>query len=548
MISIKNRLSILLLLGSLLSIRCVTNVAGGIGHEGEARIYGKVVYANSDEIPAGASVYINDYNYIHSINELQHERTPDAYVDDSGYFFIDEIPEGNYIIEINDGHNNAVSISQDVKHGDTAIILTADTLRSTSRICGKVIDSSNTEAQIYLHLKGLERVASIDTTTGSFTFEDVPSGSYEIVATLDRTLTAQIDFGKLDLKPADTLFVEYKYLPDSTIKSTSKTISFNTSLTGADLKNNVYDFPVLIRLDQNNFDFSDFDENGKDIYFTKINGVLLPFEIDHWDFTEMKASVWVLVDTIYGNSTSQSIIIHWGEHTNRSENSNTVFDTALGFQGVWHFSEINADTIADATSNNFYGIPNEILTDVPGQIGFAKSFNGISDFISMPTTNNSVLNFPENGTYSLSAWIFIKSNDSLYHSIVTKGNRMYGLQINDSADLNFFEYSEETSWNSNSADINPGAWHYCTGVRNGKDQYLYIDGICVDSTIFTHGNLRNRVSTESLCIGNRVNSAESGFFDGYIDEVRIHNRALDPDWIRLSFINQKSSNGFIHFR
>lgn len=549
MISIKSMLSLALLSGFLMWVKCTTNVAGGIGHEGEAKIYGRVVYADSDSAPAGASVFINAEDYIHSSDKSRDNRTPDATVNDSGYFFIDYYPEGKYTIEVNDGNKNAVSIHCEIKSGDTAVILTEDTLRSTSIIRGKIIDSSNTLSQMHMHLTGLERITSIDPETDSFAFDDVPSGSYSIVASLDTGNTAYVQFGTVEIKPADTLFVNYKYLPDTTAKTVSLTISLNTSSSGADVKNNIYHFPILIRLNQNNFNFTNTGNSGNDIYFTKTNGEQLPFEIEYWNSTEMNATVWVLMDTIYGNSTSQSILMHWGEHVSISkESSHDVFDTSMGFQGVWHFSELNEDTITDATANNFYGIPNGVLTDVPGQIGNAKSFNGNSDFITMPSTDSSVLNFPENGIYSLSAWIFIKSSDTIYHSIVTKGNRMFGLQVNDSADLEFYEYSEETSWNITNADINPGIWRYCTGVRDGEKQYLYIDGVCVDSTIFTHGNLRNRVTTESLCIGNRVTSSEEGFFNGYIDEVRIHNRALHPDWIKLSYVNQGNTNVFINLR
>ena len=547
MISIKRWLSILLFLCTLLLLECISNVAGGIGHEGEAKIYGKVVYADSDSIPTGASVFINVDTYIHLVNASQENRSPDAYIDESGNFIIDACPEGNYVIEINDGKNKAVSIHCEVRYGDTSVTLSPDTLRATSIICGRIIDSSYTISQLYMYLKGLERVAVVDTTNDSFTFYDIPSGSYEIVGGVNTTLNAQIEFGKLEIDPEDTLFVEYKYLADTTVKVVSKTITFNTSSSGADIMNNVYNIPVLIRLDQNTFDFSNTLEGGKDIYFTKGNGDDLYHEIEYWNSAEMNAAIWVRIDTVYGNRTSQSIIMHWGSHVAGSrESSHEVFDTSLGFQGVWHFSEINADTLADATANNFYGIPNALLPDVQGKIGYAKSFNGISDYITMPSTNNSILNFPENGTYSLSAWIFIKSSDTLFHSIVTKGNRMYGLQLNDS--LEFFEYSETTSWNITNAKIDTGSWYYCTGVRNGESQYLYIDGVCVDSTIYTHGNLRNRVDTESLCIGNRVNSSEDGFFNGYIDEVRIHSRALDPDWIKLSYINQSNVYRFIRLR
>lgn len=547
MMTIKRTFSVLLLSITLLWIKCITNVAGGIGHEGEAKIFGRVVYANSDSLPTGASVFINSDDYIHFFTKSQNKRTPDAFVNDSGYFFLDHYPKGSYTIEINDGKSNGVLINCEIKAGDTAVILSVDTLRTTGVIFGKIIDTTNTVSQMSINLKGLERVALIKAESDSFVFYDIPSGSYELVASMDNVPSIKI--GTLELNSADTLFVNYKYVPGDDVKSVSKTIFLNTLDSDADISEDVCHFPLLIALNQDNFNFSDTEVDGKDIYFTKTNGEYLPFEIEYWNSDQMSAFIWVLMDTIYANCTSQSILIHWSKQvTSPAKDSKTVFDTSFGFQGVWHFSELQADTIADATANNFYGIPKSLLTDVSGQIGYAKSFNGTSDFITMPTTDSSILNFPENGSYTLSAWIFIKSSDTLFHSIITKGNRMYGLQINDSAQLEIYEYSTITSWNVTTAAIDAGHWHYCVGVRNREKQYLYIDGVCVDSTITTLGNLRNRITDESLCIGNRVTSSEDGYFNGYIDEVRIHNKALDSDWIRLAFINQSGLNGLINIK
>lgn len=339
-----------------------------------------------------------------------------------------------------------------------------------------------------------------------------------------------------------------------------QTIVLNTTATGAGIAGDVYDFPVLIRLNQNNFDFTLAKVDGSDLNFTKKDNSLLSFEIERWDPIGKMAEIWVQVDTIWGNNINQYINMYWGNKmdqvttrdtfTDIYKKSYSVFDTASGFQGVWHFSEPQGDTLKDATINNFYGLFQGTLNmkSVEGLVGFTGNFDGMSNYVTMPTTVNSKLNYPENGTYSLSAWIYIDTIDNKYHEIVSKSNQLYGLQVNDSNLVRFYEYSAEDAWNVNSAPAIQQEWHLLTGVKDGEKQYLYIDGICVDNTNTAIGEVRKRVLTEPLCVGNRVSTSENGFFKGYIDEVRIHNRALSADWIKLCFENQCVDEGLVEFR
>jgi len=47
----------------------------------------------------------------------------------------------------------------------------------------------------------------------------------------------------------------------------------------------------------------------------------------------------------------------WGAEENFVSNSAAVFDTANGFQGVWHLSDATHSIVHDATANGYHGTP-----------------------------------------------------------------------------------------------------------------------------------------------------------------------------------------------
>jgi hypothetical protein len=90
-------------------------------------------------------------------------------------------------------------------------------------------------------------------------------------------------------------------------------VFLNTTAAGADVSDNITGFPVLIKLNAGNFNFSQAKSNGEDIRFAKIDGIHLAYQIESWDAVNSNASIWVLVDTVYGNNSTQKIKMYWGK-------------------------------------------------------------------------------------------------------------------------------------------------------------------------------------------------------------------------------------------
>ena len=75
---------------------------------------------------------------------------------------------------------------------------------------------------------------------------------------------------------------------------------------------------MLVRLNHDNFTFSQAKPNGEDIRFATAAGMALSYQIEQWDAASGTASVWVKIPTITGNAR-QEIKMYWGKADAASE-------------------------------------------------------------------------------------------------------------------------------------------------------------------------------------------------------------------------------------
>lgn len=551
-------------------LQCVSddNVAGTGSHAGNGRITCSL-FNNDGSFASGASVYLRPHDYTVNISGKALSKScisrVDTRTDSHGVFSIDSIDPGNYSIEVNDGSGHAVLLRCTIEYGDFTVHLPSDTLRPTGTITGTFASSVDYQKILYVQIYGLERISTCDTETGEFTIYDLPQGIYTIRAVSFSVDSESVEIDSVTIRSGETTHIGTFDFYHQSLWNHSARLFLNTSAEGAGITGNVVNFPVLIRLRSANFDFSQAKEDGSDLRFTKADGQPLPYEIERWNTIDMEADIWVKVDTVYGNSSSQFIVMYWGnsEAENESKGS-AVFDTADAFQGVWHLSGKGTDIAVDATINSYDGIPLGGVKDanVAGAIGDARAFDGISIYITMPNTANSRLNFTEDAHYSISSWVYAEKIDSLYRAIAGKGHEQYYLQFkclkNNRATWEFVEFQDQLGWeySEDSTPPAPGTreWLYLTGVRSGTDQRFYINGeMVVEGAALMPGNY-GRNTSDDFSIGSHGRSIDLpyyqgwSFFNGLIDEVRVSSIARSDDWIRLCYMNQKKEDALVEFK
>lgn len=146
-------------------------------------------------------------------------------------------------------------------------------------------------------------------------------------------------------------------------------------------------------------------------------------------------------------------------------------------------------------------------------------FDGTGDYLAL----SSALLSSED--YTIECWIYLNSYSSdaswgryiysQYEFGVDFNNRMlFGLQENGSKKLYTFRNGDGAIYST--SDIPLNTWTHVAVVRSGSNKYLFVNGVLEVS-----GSATGSLSTAISRIGCCVYGSTLGFWDGYIDELRI---------------------------
>jgi len=526
-------------------------LAGGSSQQGNGIVMGAVVDTTGAPVSRARVVLLPA-----SYDPVKDTAAPIVSIADSaGRYVFSRVDSGAYTIEaVHRDKRTRALVSGIYVMNDTVPVSNATLLKPGA--IHVTLPGGSDAAGGYVYVPGTFVFAYIGANGGFVTLDSVPAGAITSVNYEAMNSSAQKTI-RYDISVAsgDTLTIQYpewKY---------ARTLYLNTTASGAAITGNVTDFPVLVRLTQKNFDFSQASAGGADLRFTKPDGAQLPYEIERFDPVTGHAEAWVKVDTVFGNDSTHSLVMYWGASTpstgTSASNSAAVFDTANGFQGVWHLAEAGNAGAMDATINGYNGTPFGMTASsaVSGAIGAARNFNGASCYIQMTGTAISKLNFNQNDFYTVSVWVLADTLDygavgtvRRDMTIIAKDNCQYSLKC-FRTNFEFNQYNDSAGWQASFSPAITATWKYIVGVRAGTKQYLYVDGICtVDSVNSTETSTRARSTASDVMIGKTPpgsNNWSPYFFKGNIDEVRMCNKALSADWIKLCYMNQRVDDKLI---
>jgi hypothetical protein len=509
---------------------------GGIGHEGEAKITGQLVFQNGTPAPdARVELYPHDYDPVKNTEKIPLEST-----DNRGMFTFSNIKPGKYnayAVHYKNGQKTLISGIEVTD--DSMTLIDKRTLREPGAI--KVYIPSDIAAiNGYLYIPGTNIYSFINIDIGYIYIDSVPA---DTISEIDYSTKSEETIYSLrqniSVPSGDTATV---YNPRWKF---TREIVLNTTTSGAAISNNVMHFPVYIRLRSDNFNFANTLTDGSDIRFMKKDNTPLPYEIERWDRQTEQADLWVTIDTVYGDNDKQTFTMYWGnESAQNQSNSAGVFDTNRGYLAVWHCN----DQVVDASYNR-YNSSTCSATDTAGIIGFCKKFNG-ADSIVVP----GLLGSPANGI-TLSAWAKLDATTPGGGSeIVSIGDatliRM-DYEVDSSGAMGSVHRSEGTYFTNTGTKqfLKKTGWHLVTFTFDKASMIhtLYLDGAMVNSK--SHIDSLNYVGVgKNTLIGNHANKKPDFGFDGCIDEVRVHRDAVSADYVKLCYMNQKKEDKLVTFK
>lgn len=525
---------------------CTPN--GGITGTGSQAGNGRVacVIYNEDGSPAaGATIRLRSRDFIAKRDTSTTDTVSrNAFTDKNGAFTLDSVDSGSYFIEINDGNSHAVLLTCDMTSTDTLVKLPKATLLPTGIIKGTLTSGSDDSSSLSILIYGLERSGLYDSSTGEFFIYDVPSGKYTIRILANSGKFKPVEISNITL-PSDRItdVGDIDFIRQSTWKHSQK-IYINTSSTGADIKGNITNFPLLLRLRSENFNFKDAKSDGSDIRFTKRNSAPLCYEIERWDADKQEAEIWVKIDTVFGNNSIQHFMMFWGnDDAIDSSNSAGVFDSSNGYAGVWHLDETDGN-VHDATNNSFNGKDSGCVS-ADGIIGNARSFSN-KNYIKIP----GLLNYPSNVT--LSAWAQCDTSTGAGQEILSMGDAVL-IRMDDNSGMGtlgsfFYDSSNYTSTKNGKFYAKTG-WHHIayTFDYEKHTQKLFLDG-ALSAVTSDSGSIHYTGLGTDTYIGTHGNKKHNFYFAGRIDEARVNNMPVSSDYIKLCFMNQRVDDKLVNFK
>ncbi len=282
----------------------------------------------------------------------------------------------------------------------------------------------------------------------------------------------------------------------------------------------IENFPLLVRIDKDFFDFKQAQDMGEDLRFAADNKALA-YQIEEWNADKGTASVWVQVPKIDGNA-SQMIRMHWGKADAQSEsNAKAVFNESNGYASVWHMSDPVVDDAGGTNSKD------EGTTPTEGIIGLARHLAGKQGIFG----GDKISTYPSGtGPMTTETW---------FRAEQTNGTVLaWGEEKRPSKVMVNFLSPPRIAIQCYFADVEAktplakNEWVHVVHTYSEKDSRVYINGVLDGAST----PVLDLPMTSRLWIGGWYNNYR---FVGDIDEVRISKVVRSADWIKLQYENQK---------
>jgi|WetSurMetagenome_2_1015567.scaffolds.fasta_scaffold00822_18 hypothetical protein len=513
-------------------LSCAPQYAGGTSSSENAKLSGMISDTAGAPV-AGTRVLLIPSSFNPGRDQLSANAKGDT-TDADGEYSFDDVAPGSYNIEAaHPTRGTSLLITGISLAKKDSVTVLPDTLRKPGTV---VVSLSGTADSLggVVYIPGTTRMKTVPPGAQSVALDSVPQGVIPSIL-LDKTGgSAPAVLGQsVNVPQSDTAYV-----------SNFAKIFINTAAAGANITTPVFHFPLLVRLDST-FTFGLAKSDGGDLRFAKPDGTPLRFQIAQWDSAGRSAAIWVSVDTVYPDSSTQYITLSWGNPVLSSASSGpAVFDTAFGFTGVWHLDDPatalgTANAFADATPRKAHATNFIAATDQSGIVGLGHNFNG-TDYILV---SKQILSTASDD-FSIALWVNLRRGNCTIFSKDTAigqdscARRLYcGNAPGDSGGLHPSFGGKGCGTAVSAAALTPNAWHHVAFSWNAatSSASFYVDGaqtaLAVDGlSASCQDNPRDRI----------IFGYDDQFLFGYLDELSISRAVRTADWIRLSYESQRA--------
>lgn len=253
----------------------------------------------------------------------------------------------------------------------------------------------------------------------------------------------------------------------------------------------------------------------------------------------------IVVTAPAGVQVSTTINSGFASTISLTPSSGTVTTTTIYAKLTNNATSVNSGVISVTST----GASTKTLT-VTTNTDNALSFDGVNDYVSLPSTLGSAYN---NNAVTIEAWIKTSASSTLSRKdIVTFGSTSTSNNVMEFRMSNGklqFLLNDGTLFYAltSTSDINTGKWVHVAAVKSGSSVSLYINGQLAAST--PNGNVNAspslniaNIGTLGYNTGSSYNLLSDSYFSGEIDQVRIWNTAKNGTDILANMTVEMTGN------
>jgi hypothetical protein len=305
------------------------------------------------------------------------------------------------------------------------------------------------------------------------------------------------------------------------------------------------DFPILIKMIENDLKIGQVQSDGSDILFVNANGSKLVHEIESFsqNSTHGNLVAWVKIPTLQSDEDTIISMYYGNPELLSQQNPEAVWDS--NYMGVWHLNNDPTGIVYDSTANNKDGTSggSMALDDlVTAKIGEGINFDGFNDYIAFPDPLSTE-------TMTISCWVYLDAASADWITIAMRSDGLSWFDWQLYARASDGELSNEavfrtvypsTSEVGSNFVLSADMWYYVVGQHNGTHNLFF-----TNDTLSEVDQDPNSVedSNSDMWIGG--NEVWGEFLSGILDEVRVSKIARSDGWINTQYNNQIDPSNFI---
>jgi hypothetical protein len=191
----------------------------------------------------------------------------------------------------------------------------------------------------------------------------------------------------------------------------------------------------------------------------------------------------------------------------------------------WRFDEGSGTTAADASGHSHTGTFQGGVTWTAGRFNSAVHINGSDGVVVV----NDASDLDPTSAISITAWVNADTWSGGNRRILQKGDTDNQYRLLEENGVLKFDLSGVSNTPLTTALPSEGVWHHIAATYDGASMRIYIDGVL---TAQQAASGAIATTTNSLYIGSKgIGGTIGNHFLGMLDDVRVYNVALPPEYI-----------------